>query len=67
MQRWLAADPALTILASIKFQGATDHATARAFAAWPGARLFHLWHNKHELTLYRPGAAVGDGAGGLKT
>ncbi len=35
---------------TIKFQGATDHATARRFAAIPGSQLRHLFHNKHELT-----------------
>ena len=28
----------------------TDHETARAFAAIPGSRVLHLFHNKHELT-----------------
>jgi 23S rRNA (cytidine2498-2'-O)-methyltransferase len=35
----------------VKFQGATDHASAEAFAAIPGGRLQHLFHNKHELTF----------------
>jgi 23S rRNA (cytidine2498-2'-O)-methyltransferase len=35
---------------TIKFQGPTDHATARRFAAIPGSELRHLHHNKHELT-----------------
>jgi 23S rRNA (cytidine2498-2'-O)-methyltransferase len=38
---------------TIKFQGATDHATVRRFAAFPGAQLMHLYHNKHELTWIR--------------
>jgi 23S rRNA (cytidine2498-2'-O)-methyltransferase len=36
---------------TVKFQGATDHAAAEAFAAIPGGRLMHLYHNKHELTF----------------
>lgn len=48
--RWLASGRARNFLCTIKFQGATDHATARAFAAFPGARLMHLGVNKHELT-----------------
>lgn len=35
---------------TLKFQGETDHETARAFAAIEGSRLLHLSHNKHELT-----------------
>jgi 23S rRNA (cytidine2498-2'-O)-methyltransferase len=49
-QRWLAEGRVARMVATIKFQGATDHATARAFAAIPGSELRHLSHNKHELT-----------------
>jgi 23S rRNA (cytidine2498-2'-O)-methyltransferase len=35
---------------TVKFQGPTDHETARRFAAIPGSQLRHLFHNKHELT-----------------
>lgn len=48
--RWLAAYACRNFVCTLKFQGPTDHATARAFAAIPGSRLVHLWHNKHELT-----------------
>jgi len=44
------------LVATIKFQGPTDPAIAREFAALPGARLRHLWHNGHELTCVLPGA-----------
>lgn len=50
VNRWLAADTARNFVCTLKFQGETDHATARAFAAIPGSRLLHLAHNKHELT-----------------
>lgn len=50
VERWLAAGTARNLLCTVKFQGATDHETARAFAALPGSRLLHLSHNKHELT-----------------
>jgi 23S rRNA (cytidine2498-2'-O)-methyltransferase len=40
---------------TLKFQGETDHDSAAAFAAIPGARLLHLHHNKHELTFLLPG------------
>lgn len=49
--RWLPAAP--NIVCTLKFKGATDHATARAFAAIPGSRLLHLHHNRHELTWFR--------------
>ena len=53
VQRWLAAALARRFVCTLKFQGETDHATARAFAAIPGSRLMHLSHNKHELTWVR--------------
>ncbi len=51
VQRWIAADAASRIVCTVKFQGETDHAAAGAFAAIPGGRLMHLFHNKHELTF----------------
>lgn len=50
VQRWLAAGTARRFVCTLKFQGDTDDATARAFAAIPGSRLLHLHNNKHELT-----------------
>jgi 23S rRNA (cytidine2498-2'-O)-methyltransferase len=50
IQRWRERGQARNFVCTLKFQGATDHETARAFAAIPGSRLFHLFHNKHELT-----------------
>jgi 23S rRNA (cytidine2498-2'-O)-methyltransferase len=58
VQRWLPF--ARRIVCTIKFQGATDHDAAEAFAAIPGAWVVHLSHNKHELTLlWTAGAANG--------
>lgn len=51
VQRWLASGLARRFVCSVKFQGPTDFATQRAFAAIAGARLLHLHHNKHELTF----------------
>jgi 23S rRNA (cytidine2498-2'-O)-methyltransferase len=51
VQNWIAAAAPRHIVCSIKFQGATDHAAAEAFAAVPGAQVTHLCHNKHELTF----------------
>ena len=51
MQRWISAGCVRRIVCSVKFQGATDHDVADAFAAIPGGQVVHLWHNKHELTF----------------
>lgn len=51
LQRWLDAGAPRCIVCTIKFQGETDHAATDALAAIPGARLLHLFHNKHELTF----------------
>ena len=58
VQRWIEAGAVRNVLCTLKFQGETDHDTAAAFAAIPGGRLFHAFHNKHELTFVRldPGA-----------
>ncbi|MGH7058751.1 MAG: SAM-dependent methyltransferase, partial [Stellaceae bacterium] len=50
VERWLAAGACRHFVCTIKFQGETDHETARRFAAIPGSQLRHLHHNRHELT-----------------
>jgi 23S rRNA (cytidine2498-2'-O)-methyltransferase len=50
-RRWIEAGAARHIVCTIKFQGATDHDAADAFAAIPGGQVVHLFHNKHELTF----------------
>jgi 23S rRNA (cytidine2498-2'-O)-methyltransferase len=55
VERWLARTDCRRFVCSIKFQGSTDHETARRFAAIPRSRLVHLHHNKHELTWIRFG------------
>jgi 23S rRNA (cytidine2498-2'-O)-methyltransferase len=52
VERWRASGLVKNFVCTIKFQGETDHDTAAAFAALPGARVQHLHHNKHELTLF---------------
>lgn len=49
---WIDAGACRRIVATIKFQGATDFAMQKKFAAFPGASLRHLHHNKHELTFF---------------
>jgi 23S rRNA (cytidine2498-2'-O)-methyltransferase len=51
VRRWIDAGAARRIVCSIKFQGPTDHEAAEAFASIRGARVTHLFHNKHELTF----------------
>jgi 23S rRNA (cytidine2498-2'-O)-methyltransferase len=55
VERWLAAGTCRRFVCTIKFQGQTDHAVARRFAAIPGSQLRHLFHNKHELTWSKIG------------
>lgn len=50
VETWLASGLVRNFICTIKFQAETDHETARAFAAIPGSRVLHLFHNKHELT-----------------
>ena len=55
VERWLAAGTCRRFVCTIKFQGETDHAIARRFAAIPGSQLAHLFHNRHELTWSKIG------------
>jgi 23S rRNA (cytidine2498-2'-O)-methyltransferase len=51
VERWNDAGNVRTMIVTVKFQGVTDHEIARAFAAIEGGRLFHMHHNRHELTF----------------
>jgi 23S rRNA (cytidine2498-2'-O)-methyltransferase len=55
VERWLDAGTCRRFVCTVKFQGRTDHEAARRFAAIPGSRLRHLFHNKHELTWIKIG------------
>ena len=50
VERWLQKGACRNFVCTLKFQGETDHDTAKLFAAVPGSKLIHLSHNKHELT-----------------
>lgn len=50
---WIESGRARNIVCTIKFQGETDLAAQAAFQSIPGAQVFHLHHNKHELTFAR--------------
>jgi 23S rRNA (cytidine2498-2'-O)-methyltransferase len=55
VETWLASGLVRNFICTLKFQGKTDMQTAQRFAAIPGSRLTHLFHNKHELTWVRLG------------
>lgn len=48
--RWMELGQCRNFVCTLKFQGETDHQTARSFAAIPDSHLVHLSCNKHELT-----------------
>lgn len=58
VERWIASGRCRNLVATLKFQGETDHETVRRFARIPGSVITHLWHNRHELTWYRLGGSV---------
>jgi 23S rRNA (cytidine2498-2'-O)-methyltransferase len=51
VERWLYSGRVRNMVVTVKFQGETDHDAARAFGSIAQGRLFHLWHNRHELTF----------------
>jgi len=51
VEHWRGSGLVRNFVCTLKFQGETDHESARAFAALPGAQVLHLHHNKHELTF----------------
>ena len=51
VEHWRGSGLVRNFVCTLKFQGETDHESAAAFAALPGAQVLHLHHNKHELTF----------------
>ena len=51
VEHWRDSGLVRNFVCTLKFQGETDHESAEAFAALPGAQVLHLHHNKHELTF----------------
>jgi 23S rRNA (cytidine2498-2'-O)-methyltransferase len=50
VEAWLESGLARNFVCTIKMQGGSfDKATTDRFAAIPGSRVMHLWHNRHEL------------------
>lgn len=48
---WMAAGAAKNFVCTLKFQGDEHYGVIKDFAAIPGARVMHLFNNKHELTF----------------
>lgn len=49
--KWRESGLAKNYICTIKMQGQKiDKAAVAGFAAIPGSRIIHLWHNRHELT-----------------
>jgi 23S rRNA (cytidine2498-2'-O)-methyltransferase len=55
IEKWLASGLCNNFVCTIKMQGSADFDTPRRFAAIPGSRVVHLYHNKHELTWLKAG------------
>jgi 23S rRNA (cytidine2498-2'-O)-methyltransferase len=53
LTRLVARPDCPRLVCTVKFQGETDFAAISELSAIPGGRLFHLSHNKHELTFAR--------------
>jgi 23S rRNA (cytidine2498-2'-O)-methyltransferase len=50
---WLDSGSCRKFVCTLKFQGAGHYDAIERFAAVPGSRLVHLFHNRHELTWMR--------------
>jgi 23S rRNA (cytidine2498-2'-O)-methyltransferase len=50
---WLDSGLCQKFVCTLKFQGAEHYSAIARFAALPGSRLVHLFHNRHELTWLR--------------
>ncbi|MDR0688652.1 MAG: hypothetical protein LBG08_00085 [Spirochaetaceae bacterium] len=53
IQKWLDSGLCANFVCTIKLQGEPNFDTLRGFAALPGGKVVHLYHNKHELTWIR--------------
>ncbi len=53
IDKWLSSGLVRNIVCTIKFKGKTDHEIIQRLRAIPGAKIKHMFHNKHELTWWR--------------
>lgn len=51
IQEWRDSGLCKNFVCTIKFQGPTDFKATERFKSIPGAKVQHLFHNKHELTF----------------
>jgi 23S rRNA (cytidine2498-2'-O)-methyltransferase len=51
VNRWVESGRCRNLVATVKLQGRWEPGQTEGFRAIPGSRLFHLFHNKHELTF----------------
>ncbi len=52
VKSWQASGLCANFVCTIKFQGKTDFETLKAFQQIGNARVLHLHHNKHEVTVW---------------
>jgi 23S rRNA (cytidine2498-2'-O)-methyltransferase len=48
--KWLEVNPKINFVCTLKFQGECDYKIVNSFLEIEGSTVFHLFHNKHELT-----------------
>ncbi|MEO8400916.1 MAG: SAM-dependent methyltransferase [Gammaproteobacteria bacterium] len=53
-KKWIDSGKAKRLIFTIKLQGETNLAEIQQFQTIPGARVLHLFHNKHEATFFYP-------------
>lgn len=52
VQTWQRSGLCANFVCTIKFQGKTDFVTLKKFLSLENARVQHLYHNKHEVTVW---------------
>lgn len=52
VQTWQSSGLCRNFVCTIKFQGKTDFETLRKFQNLPNSHVQHLYHNKHEVTVW---------------
>jgi len=48
--KWLEVNPKINFVCTLKFQGECDYKIVDSFLKIPNSKVYHLFHNKHELT-----------------
>lgn len=52
VENWITSGLCRNFVCTIKFQGETDFETLKRFQALPNCEVQHLYHNKHEVTVW---------------